>query len=208
MAQKKLALPPGVSVIRQGKAYVIFRDGYEAIGGVIVSETTQGNTQLKPYMNVDASDNKAVIAFVAQQMTDALLQHQAQKPLNEQLPIFTENVPDNVQVIENKSFPCSRCNSIIAKLIFVPEAATASAMLAMAQKLELDAFVSPYPVWLIGAPDSQNDDIAQHLTLQIAPVKGEVYWQHPDHMNQRLIELDIEHRCTHHHGVNLKKDLY
>ncbi|MGL4668905.1 MAG: hypothetical protein ACRCWR_13370 [Saezia sp.] len=208
MAQKKLVLPPGVSVIRQGKAYVIFRDGHEAIGGVIVSETTQGNTQLQPYIDIDTVDNKTAIAFVAQQMTDALLQHQAQKPLNEQPPIFLENLPENVQAIENMVFPCSRCNNIIAKLIFVPEVATVSAMLAMAQKFELEVFVSPYSAWLIGAPDSQNDDIALHLTLQIAPMKGEVYWEHPDHMNQRLIELDIEHRCPHHHGINPKQDLH
>ncbi|WP_305801131.1 hypothetical protein, partial [Thiolapillus sp.] len=55
------------------------------------------------------------------------------------------------------------------------------------------ACVSDYPVWVLGAPDCDDDDIAKHLTLQIAPKKGKVYWEHPEDMNKRLIELDDNH---------------
>lgn len=54
---------------------------------------------------------------------------------------------------------------------------------------------SSYPVWLIGAPDSEDDSVARHLTLQLAPARGEVYREHPDQMNSRLVELDDKHQC-------------
>ncbi|WP_419593209.1 hypothetical protein, partial [Thiolapillus sp.] len=66
-------------------------------------------------------------------------------------------------------------------------------MEAVGKKFELEAFVSDYPVWVLGAPDCDDDDIAKHLTLQIAPKKGKVYWEHPEDMNKRLIELDDNH---------------
>ncbi|MBC8953505.1 hypothetical protein [Xenorhabdus sp. PB62.4] len=42
-------------------------------------------------------------------------------------------------------------------------------MEAAGKKFELEAFVSNYPVWVLGAPDCDDDDIAKRLTLQIAP---------------------------------------
>ena len=66
-------------------------------------------------------------------------------------------------------------------------------METVGKKFELEAFVSDYPVWVLGAPDCDDDDIAKHLTLQIAPKKGKVYWEHPEDMNKRLIELDDNH---------------
>ncbi|NHB97485.1 hypothetical protein [Photorhabdus stackebrandtii] len=49
-SRSKLQLPPGVSVKRQGNAYVIFRNGYEEIGDVVVCGTPLGDTQLQPYV--------------------------------------------------------------------------------------------------------------------------------------------------------------
>ncbi|EOS94580.1 hypothetical protein [Erwinia tracheiphila] len=44
--------------------------------------------------------------------------------------------------------------------------------------------------------DCEDDSVARHLTLQLAPVRGEIYWEHPDHqMNSRLVELDDKHQC-------------
>ncbi|BAJ01127.1 hypothetical protein [Shewanella violacea] len=44
----KLQFPPDISVERQGKTYVIFRVGVGEIGGIVLSETAQGDTQLQP----------------------------------------------------------------------------------------------------------------------------------------------------------------
>jgi hypothetical protein len=45
------------------------------------------------------------------------------------------------------------------------------------------------------APDSEDYSVAWHLTLQLAPVSGEVYREHPDQMSSRLVELDDKHQC-------------
>uniref|UniRef100_UPI003AF68284 hypothetical protein n=1 Tax=Thiolapillus sp. TaxID=2017437 RepID=UPI003AF68284 len=80
----------------------------------------------------------------------------------------------------------TKCNQIIAKLVFSWESASVEEMETVGKKFELEAFVSDYPAWVLGAPDCDDDDIAKHLTLQIAPKKGKVYWEHPEDMNKRL----------------------
>ena len=190
----KLQFPPDISVERQGKTYVIFRVGVGEIGGIVLSETAQGDTQLQPYLKVDLDSNKTIVASVAQQMSDALLIHHAQKPeCLQRDPLPPRNIPAGTVVFENKVFPCSKCNNIIGKLIFADDITSPNEMKSVAKKFELEASVSPYPVWIIGAPDSDNDDIAKHLTLQITPIKGKTCWEHPDKMYRRLIELDNDH---------------
>ncbi|WP_394230561.1 hypothetical protein [Shewanella colwelliana] len=195
MNPPQLQFPPGISLERQGQTYVIFRNKREEIGGVALTETPLGDTQLRPYLAAGKESDKTTVAFIAQQMSDVLLMHQAQKPAHlRREPYPPNNLPEGVKAFENKLLPCSRCGQFVAKLIFAEEVSSAVAMEDLAKKLELEAFVSAYPIWIIGAPDSENDDIAKHLTLQIAPIKGAVYWEHPDKMNQRLIELD-DHHC-------------
>ena len=79
-SHSKLQLPPGISVKRQGNAYVIFRGGHEEIGGVVVSGTPLGDAQLQPCVEEPQDKNKQIVALVAQQMSDALLVHVAKKP--------------------------------------------------------------------------------------------------------------------------------
>ncbi|WP_345860732.1 hypothetical protein [Shewanella algae] len=190
----KLQLPSGISVKRRGNAYAIFRNEYEEIGGVVVRGTSLGDTQLQPYVEEPQDKNKQIVALVAQQMSDALLVHVAKKPEHLRRDAFPpHNVPTGTEVFENKVFPCTKCNQIIAKLVFSWESASVEEMEAVSKKFELEASVSDYPVWVLGAPDCDDDDIAKHLTLQIAPRKGKVYWEHPEDMNKRLIELDDNH---------------
>lgn len=193
----KLSLPAGISVQRQGSTYVILKNGQGEIGGVVLEGTPYGNTQIRPYVNEPQDKNKGVVALIAQQMTDALLEHVAKKPEHLRSPVFPpeKNFPDDV-ILENKIFPCSRCNQITARLVFAWDCSSGEELETLGKKLELEASVSSYPIWILGAPDSDNDDTARHLTLQIAPVKGKVYWEHPDDMNKRLIELDDNHRCV------------
>ncbi|EHN8843803.1 hypothetical protein I4B34_004167 [Enterobacter hormaechei] len=47
-------------------------------------------------------------------------------------------------------------------------------MLSLGERLRNDVRYAPYPVWLIGAPDSDDDSVARHLTLQLAPAWGEI----------------------------------
>lgn len=189
-----LKLPPDISVKRQGNAYVIFRNGYEEIGGVVVRGTPLGDTQLQPYVEEPQEKNKQIVALVAQQMSDALLVYVAKKPDHLRRDAFPPNkVPAGTEVFENKVFPCTKCNQIIAKLVFSWDSASVEDMETIARKFELEASVSDYPVWVLGASDCDDDNIAKHLTLQIAPKKGKVYWEHPDDMNKRLIELDNSH---------------
>ena len=201
---KPLQLPPDISVVRQGQTYVISKDGVGEIGGVVLNGTSQGDTQLKPYLKGDQGGNKEIVAFVSQQMADALLSHVASKPAHLQRdPYYPDNIPEGTEVLENTLFPCSKCGDITARLVFVYDVSSASGMHIMSKKFELEAFVSTYPIWLIGAPDSEDEENSKHLTLQIAPVKGEVYWEHPDIMNARLEELDVDHCQSRVYESNL-----
>lgn len=192
----KLSLPTDISVKRQGSTYVILKNGNSEIGGVIVRGTSHGNTLLEPYVNEPQDENKMVVAQVAEQMSSALLMHEARKPEHLRTDVFPpDNVPPGTEVFENKVFPCSKCNRITVRLIFAWGCMSEEEMRAIGKKFELEASLVNYPVWIIGAPDSDNDDTARHLTLQIAPIKGKVYWEHPDDMNKRLIELDDNHHC-------------
>lgn len=192
----ELSLPPDISVTRQGNIYVILKNGHCEIGGVVVRGNSHGNTLLEPYVNEPQDKNKTIVAQVAEQMTEALVMHEARKPEHLRNEVFPpDNVPPGTQVFENKLFPCSRCNRITARLIFAWDCASEEEMKMVGKKFELEASLVNYPVWVLGAPDGDNEDTARHLTLQIAPMKGKVYWEHPDDMNNRLIELDNKHRC-------------
>ncbi|WP_419607313.1 hypothetical protein, partial [Thiolapillus sp.] len=124
----KLQLPPGISVKRRGNAYAIFRNEYEEIGGVVVRGTSLGDTQLQPYVEEPQEKNRQIVALVAQQMSDALLVHVAKKPAHLRRNAFPpNNVSTGTEVFENKVFPCTKCNQIIAKLVFSWESASVAA---------------------------------------------------------------------------------
>ncbi|AWK15652.1 hypothetical protein SK355_13595 [Candidatus Fukatsuia symbiotica] len=187
-------LPASISVKKRGNTYVIFRNGHEEIGGIVVCGTPLGDTQLQPYVEEPQDRNKTIVALVAQQMSDALLVHIAKKPEYLRRDAFPPNfVPAGTEVLENKVFPCSKCNQIVARLVFSWNTASTEEMEMVGKKFELEASVSDYPVWVLGAPDCDDNDIAKYLTFQIAPTKGAVYWEHPDDMNKRLIALDVNH---------------
>ncbi len=64
-------------------------------------------------------------------------------------------------------------------------------MVSLGDRLRSDVRYAPYSVWLIGAPDSKDDSVARHLTLQMAPVRGEVYREHPDQMYPCSIRIEV-----------------
>ncbi len=188
----KLSLPAAVTVRRSGDTYVI-RNGTAEIGGVVVSGTPFGHTELKPYVKDATSErNIQIVALVAQQMSDALLEHIAGKPEHLRRSVFRpDNAPPGT-VYETQVFPCTRCRQIIAKLVFSWDSASAHELEAVSKKFEVEASVAKYPVWIIGGPDSDGKQ-AKHLTLQMAPTKGHVVWEHPEVMNLRLVALDKAH---------------
>jgi hypothetical protein len=69
-APQKLHLPPNVQVRRRGNTYIIYY-GHDEVGGVVVTETPSGDTQLRPYVKDPVELNKDIVALVAQQMADA-----------------------------------------------------------------------------------------------------------------------------------------
>lgn len=187
-------LPNNITVERRGKTYILLKNKQEEIGGVVVSGTPTGDTQLAPYVCEPQNKNKKVVAIVMQQMTDALLMHEAKKPEHlrrDALPPV--NIPEGTEVFETKIFPCSKCNKIIAALVFAWESASPEEMEIIATKFELEASIAKYPMWILGASNCNDDEIAKHLTLRISGKKGEVYWEHPDDMNKRLVELEECH---------------
>lgn len=193
-----MRLPEGISVEKSVVdgcvTYVVLKDKQE-IGGVAVSGTPAGETRLDPYLKESQNQNDVkLVALVQQQMTDALLMHEASKPEHLSRDATPPDfVPEGTEVFESKMIPCSRCNQVIAHLVFSWDSASEEEMECVGKKFELEASVSDYPIWILGAPDSDDDAIAKHLTLQISPVKENVYWEHPNEMNKRLIALDDDH---------------
>lgn len=78
-ASQKLHLPPDVQVRRRGNTYIIYY-GHDEVGGVVVTETPSGDTQLRPYVKGPVELNKDIVALVAQQMADALIEHAGRQP--------------------------------------------------------------------------------------------------------------------------------
>lgn len=104
---------------RQGKAYVIFRNWHEEIGGVVVCGAPLGDTQLQPCVEEQQEKNKQIVALMTQQMSDALLVHVAKKPDHLRRDAFSSNnVTAGTEVFENKVFPCAKCSQIITRLVF------------------------------------------------------------------------------------------
>ncbi len=197
-------LPSGIRVekiVRDGKiAYsILTKEGLE-LGGLVVSGTPDGDTHLEPYISDDKTsysqnDKERLVADVSRQMTDALIQYEASKPEHFRKEVTPPtNLPDGVQALENQYIPCSKCNSILARLIFSWDSATKTELVDMGEKFIFECSSIDYPVWILGAPNSQDDRVAEHLTLQLAAEIGKVYWEHPDDMNERLVSLD-DHHC-------------
>lgn len=193
-APQKLHLPPNVQVRRRGNTYIIYY-GHDEVGGVVVTETPSGDTKLRPYVKDPVELNKDIVALVAQQMADALIEHAGRQPEGTRYSPSPPAPIPGTMLLENTMFPCSRCGRITARLVFAPECASEAEMVSLGERLRNDVRYAPYPVWLIGAPDSEDDSVARHLTLQLAPARGEVYREHPDQMNSRLVELDDKHHC-------------
>lgn len=192
--QQELRLPPDVQVRRRGNTYVIYY-GHDEVGGVDVTETPSGDTQLRLYVKDPVELNGDIVALVARQMADALIEHAGrQSDGTRHNPSPPAPIP-GMTLLENTMFPCSRCGRITARLVFAPECASEADIVSLGDRLRSDVRYAPYPVWLIGAPDSEDDSVARHLTLQLAPVRGEVYREHPDQMNNLLVELDDKHQC-------------
>jgi ribosomal protein L36 len=111
---QKLHLPPNVHVRRRGNTYVICY-GHDEVGGVVVTETTSGDTQLRPYVKDPVELNKDIVAMVAQQMADALIEHAGRQP-DGAFPSPPAPIPGTT-LLENTMFPCSRCGRITARLV-------------------------------------------------------------------------------------------
>jgi len=62
-----------------------------------------------------------------------------------------------------------------------------------ARKLHSDYSGSNCPSWIIGAPDVDDWEKAQHLTMKVWPEREEAAYIHPDIMNQLLCDLSETH---------------
>lgn len=150
--------------------------------------------QLRPHVKDLVELNKDIVALVAQHMADALIEHAGRQPDGTRhFPSPLSPIPGTT-LLENIMFPCSRSGRITARLVFTPECASEAEMVSLGERLKNDVRYAPYPAWLIGTPDCEDDSVARHLTLQLAPVSGEVYRDHPDMINSRLVELDDKYQ--------------
>ena len=138
--QQKLRLPPNVQVRLRGNTYVIWYCNNE-VGGVVVTETPSGDTQLRPYVKDPVELNKDIVALVAQQMADALIEHAGRQP-DGTIPSPPAPIP-GTKLLENTMFPCSRCGRITARLVFVPECASEADMLSLGERLRNDSGMPP-----------------------------------------------------------------
>jgi len=114
-------------------------------------------------------NGKDIVALVAQQMADALIEHAGQQPggasPSPPAPI------SGTTLLENTMFPCSRCGRITARLVFAPECTSEADMMSLGDRLRNDVRYAPYPVWLIGAPDSEDD-----ARIQCDFETGDCFW--------------------------------
>lgn len=133
-------MPPNVQVRRRGNTYIIYY-GHDEVGRVVVTETPSGDTQLRPHVKDPVELNKDIVALVAQQMADALIEHAGRQPggasLSPPAPI------PGTTLLENTMFPCSRCGRITARLVFAPECVSEAEMVSLGERLRNDVRYAP-----------------------------------------------------------------
>ncbi len=71
---------------------------------MVVTETPSGDTQLRPYVKDPVELNKDIVALVAQQMADALIEHAGRQPgVSDISPLFLPPFPAR----RSSRTPCS-----------------------------------------------------------------------------------------------------
>ncbi|MBO2029663.1 hypothetical protein J4734_26250 [Klebsiella pneumoniae] len=95
---------------------------------MVVTETPSGDTQLRPYVKDPVELNKDIVALVAQQMADALIEHAGRQP-DGTIPSPPAPIP-GMKLLEN-TMSCSRRGRITARLVFAPECASEADMLSL-----------------------------------------------------------------------------
>jgi len=99
----------------------------------------------------------------------------------------------NQYLVESKYFECEECREYSIRLIFAPEAKSATQLLAFTQMMKPDIEKESCEVWIIGAPENELDEDCGHITMQAWPTQTKPELIPASEFNTRIVHIEQNH---------------
>ncbi len=195
-------LPPNVSVEKQrlsyGWAYVFRHGALGQLGRVVLQDKDDGRCQLSCEVMGDPADPMTAERrriFEPLGLELARRVEAAAGPAPESAAADPPPRPaEPKELIESKLIPCGRCGTMVAMLIFAPEAPDPGRFEDCARKMYREYTRLNLPTWIIGPalggepPSERPADI-----LKVWPARAPIERLRPAHFNAVLGRIAIAH---------------
>jgi len=195
-------LPPNVSFQRQrlsyGWVYVFRHATLGQLGRVVLQDRSDGRCQLSCEVAGDPADP---MTAERRRIFDPLgleLARRVEAPAGPAPDAAWADPPprpvEPKELIESKLIPCGRCRTMVAMLIFAPEATDAGRLEDCARKMYREYTRLNLPTWIIGPalgggpPSERPADI-----LKVWPARAPIERLRPAQFNAVLDRIAIEH---------------
>ena len=198
----RFVLPPEVSFAKErlldGWAYVFRHRSLGELGRILVQDTRDGHSRISCELVGDPADPMtAMRAEVFQplglEIAKRLESRTGTVPESEAAPPPPQPSPSR-ELVESQVIPCDRCGTVVAMLIFAPEATDPGRFEDYARKMYPEYTRLEVPTWIIGPalghgpPQDRPADI-----LKVWPTRAPVERLRPAEFNPVIERLATEH---------------
>lgn len=200
--QSSFRLPPDVSFSKQplshGWAYVFRHRLLGELGRIVLQETGDGRTHLAFEVAGDPADpvtaERAAI-FQPLGMELARQMEAATGPTSDPLPVnLPPRPPEPKELVESRLIPCERCGTMVAMLIFAPQATNAGGFEDYARKMYPEYTRLDLQTWIIGPALGSGPLMDRPADiLKIWPTRAPIERQRPAEFNSKLDRLVSGH---------------
>lgn len=195
-------LPPDISFRKErlpvGWVYVFRHRLLGDVGRIVLQDTGDGRTHLSYEVTGDPADPQtAERAALFQPLGRELAQQLEALPGSIANPLalhLPPRPPEPKEVIESRLIPCERCGTMVAMLIFAPEATDAASFEDYARKMYPEYTRLNLPTWIIG-PALGSGPLMEYPAdmLPIWPTRAPLTRQRPAEFNAMLDQLVAGH---------------
>lgn len=198
----RFELPPEVSFARHrlgdGWAYVFRHRTLGDLGRILVQDNGDGHTRVSCELVGDPADpmtakRAEVFKPLGLEITQRLESRTGTESESE-AALPPPQPPPNRELIESQVIPCERCGTVVAMLIFAPEATDPGRFEDYARRMYPEYTRLNVPTWIIGPalgngpPQDRPADI-----LKVWPSRAPVECLQPAEFNPIIERLATEH---------------
>jgi hypothetical protein len=200
--QGRFQLPPEVSFAKErladGWAYVFRHRTLGELGRILVQDNRDGHSRISCELVGDPSDpmtakRAEVFKPLGLEIAHRLESRTGTVPEPEASPPPPQPTPTR-ELVESQVIPCDRCGSVVAMLIFAPEATDPGRFEDYARKMYPEYTRLDVPTWIIGPalgngpPQNRPADI-----LKVWPSRVPAERLRPAEFNPIIERLATEH---------------